>query len=832
VKRPNGRGLAPFTPIGALATRGAEALQQERFKEAAEVFKQMIRQDPRPEWKQSLADAYRGRARVLVAKKMFKEATMVLENTLAPDGTLRDPVFYLRCLIRDGQHQKAAAHALQYIGADSTLSAGERPVLEELTAALLVAVPMRVDLVRTSPAERARWLQLAASSREALAAWIAGATAEAMEPLLNRISLRSAFRPVRLLLKSLATPPQDAERSRRLLDAIPPGSPFFAFREAVEAAVLGERVLDADGWHRLTPAQQAFVAETRRLPAAASQFLARSGEAARNGPATLFAFLLKQPDLPQADVRSACLNLLPQIPDRLPQFERSFGPLPDLERHRIQALAAEARGDWGKAERSWQAAVAAIVDGDDARQARLSRGVIFRHLADLAAKHREIEGDGDALFDNPVISYLEHSCRADPDYVPAVLELIGYYRADSRLKDWHRLADEAVQRFPDNSAVLLQATESAMARKAYKKAAGFARSLLKIDPINPGVRRQMIELQVAHARKQVRAARLDLAAKELATAAEWERSEAPNALLRIARGLVALQSGAKEQAETWLREGVALVGGGVAGWFRAVLEAELMKFTGGDALLLRRELAHARETPPTSEAILAIVSALGQPEAGENKRALAGLLLGMRVWLLQGAIIDWPPVEFQALAETLARFDAFDLLQEYARAARRRDPGNPAWRFHEIVARTKGNADRLSMSETDDLIQMADAAVARSDFHTATRIGRFLNGDGGAPSGRRRKAAPMDSLDDAAMLELVAAMLADMPKGSVDGVRAIVADFGREAAVAQLVEQFRASPLPPGMPEPLLRVLCEAMVTKATDGSGRQHAGAARRSRL
>ena len=66
----------------------------------------------------------------------------------------------------------------------------------------------------------------------------------------------------------------------------------------------------------------------------------------------------------------------------------------------------------------------------------------------------------------------------------------------------------------------------------------------------------------------------------------------------------------------------------------------------------------------------------------------------MRAWLLQAAVIDWLPAEFQALAEILARFDAFDVLAEYARTARRREPGNPIWRFHEIVARTRGNADQ------------------------------------------------------------------------------------------------------------------------------------------
>jgi tetratricopeptide (TPR) repeat protein len=828
VKKPNQRGPVSSASLDALAARAAEALKQQRFKEAVELFKPMVRQDPRPEWKQSLAEAYRGRARALAAKKMFKEAAMVVENTLGPNGTLADPVFYLHCLIRDGQHQKAAAHVLQYVGTESTLPAEERAILEDLAAALLVAVPLGPGPARAPSSEQARWLELAAASREALAAWVAGASAQEVERQLNRISLRSAFRPVRVLLKCLITMPQDADRSRQLLEAIPPGSPFFAFREAV-AAVLAERALDADGWHRLTPVQQAFVAQMRNLPGTAVQFLARSAEAARSGPSALFGFLLKQPDLPQAEVRSACLNLLPQMPDRLSQFEKRFGPLPDFERHRIQALAAEGRGDWAKAERFWRAAVAAIsLNDDDDRQARLSRGVILRHLAQLAAKHPEIEGDGDG-FDDPVISYLERSCQADPDYVTGVLELIGHYRADARLKDWHRLVDEAVQRFPDNSALLLQATESAMARNAYKKAAGFARRLLKIDPINSGVRRQMIELQVAHARKQMRAGRPELAAKELAAAAEWERPDAPSAPLRIAQALVELRAGQDTQAQERLRAGVALAGSGVAGWFRAALEGELMKLTGSSAGLLHQELTRARETPPTKEAVMAIVSALGQPAASE-KRAVASLLLGMRAWLQQAAVIDWLPAEFQAIAEILVRFDAFDVVAEYARTARRREPGNPIWRFHEIVARTRGNPTRLTIREMEELGRMADAAVDREDFHAANRIERFLSGDDDTPSRRRRSAAAsLDTLDD--VPELFAAMLEGMPKGATDSVRVLVREFGWDGAVAHMVEQARATPGGPGMPDPVLRELCQAMVAMVMNGSRPRQAPTARRSR-
>ena len=822
VTKPQRRGAPPPASVATLPARAAEALQQERFKEAVELFKQLVRQDPRPEWREALADAYSGRARALAAKGMFKEAAMVLENTLTPAGTLRDPHLYATCLIREGQQAKAVAHLLPCV-ASGTLPPGQRAALEELTAALLVAVPLLPAPTRPDLPEAGRWRELAIASREALAAWVDGATTEEMDRHLERISLRSAFRPIRLLLKCLATLPPDPERTRRLLEAIGPGSPFFSFRQAVEAAVRAGPGLDADAWHRLTPAQQAFAAETGGLQATSVQSLGRLSAAARGGPAALFAWLLKQADLPQAEVRSACLNLLPQLPDRVPQFEKSFGPLPPLQRHRVWALAAEAHGDWEAAERSWSLAAQLAGVAED-RASRLSAGVIYRHLAHLATLNPEIEGDGES---DPGIFYLERSGDVDPDHIPTVLARIAYYREELREKDWHRLADEAVQRFPNDSQILLQATQSAVARRAYKKAAGFARRLLGIDPINPGVRRQMIELHLAHARKQMRAKRPDLAAKDLSQAAEWDRADAPSGLLRIARGLVALQLGEEEQANAWLREGVALAGGGVAGWFRAVLEAELMRCAGGDARWLRGELAAARRMPPTKEPVMAVVAALGQVEAGENRRALSALLLEMRAWLLQGSGIVWSPAEFQALADVFVRFDAFELLGNYARAARRREPANAEWRFHEIVARTRGNGRALTMAETDELDEMGEAAFERQDFHAAKRIARFLGVDLPRASRKGRMADdPGDEIDDDQMLELLQGMLKEMPKGAADTLRGRVREIGRHAAVEETMDSLRFSELGAILPEPMLRQLCENMVARAMGGP------AARKGRL
>jgi hypothetical protein len=813
-------------PPEILGERGLDALQRLRFKEAVDLFKQVIRTDPSPKWKEALADAYEGRARDLAAKGMFKEAAMVLENTMATGGAtapvpggVRDPSLYLSCLIRDSQQQKAAVYVLNHLP--------ERPNLQALAAALLVSVPRLPDLTAAASPEQRRWHALAAASRAALAAWCDRGAPEEIDRHLNGISLRSAFRPVRVLLNTLIRPPEDAERTRLVLDTIPPGSPFHPLRQAVAASVSRDSGLDADSWRRLAPLQQSFVAETAGLTQAASQFLARLAEAERGGSGALFNFLMKRTDLPRTEVRSACLNLLPRLPDHVSRFEKSFGELSFVEHQRLQALTAESRGNWEAAGRAWSATAAAFAeDGGSDRMSGLACGVIYRHLSNLAEQHQQIEADDD--FCDPVVRYLEQACSVDPDYLPGRLELIGHYREDaasdqdpSTAKTWHQMVDETVRRFPEDARVLQQALDSALARKAFKQASGFARRLLQINAINPGVRRQMIELQISYARKQMRAKRADLAMKALNEAAEWERADKPSPQLRIVRALVELHSASPDQAraaEARLRAGVALAGGGVVGWFRTRLEADLLK-SGGRTGFIQQELARARETPASTDEIMAVVAAVGQPEAGENKKVVAALLTAMQTWLQQGAALAWQPAEFQAVAEVLARFEMYGLLVDYAQAARQRDPANPVWRFHAIVGRTRGKADRLSVAEQDDLMALAEAAARREDFHMATRIARFLDGETRKRRRSRRRVgrADDDDLDDGDAIAMLGAVLSDMPKGAAADLRQLVNEVGREKAITTMVEQLRGV-AGGDVPVSALREFCAAAVARALGG--------------
>ena len=123
----------PEVSVPPLAMRASEAMRAGDFKQAIELYKRLVKQDARPEWRDALAEAYTGRARSLAAKGMFEEAETALLKAAAPDGTVRDPLLYVQCLVKRGQVVKAAELAVKYVVNDKAPVTA--PQLAELTAA-------------------------------------------------------------------------------------------------------------------------------------------------------------------------------------------------------------------------------------------------------------------------------------------------------------------------------------------------------------------------------------------------------------------------------------------------------------------------------------------------------------------------------------------------------------------------------------------------------------------------------------------------------------------------------------------------------------------------
>ena len=551
--------------------------------------------------------------------------------------------------------------------------------------------------------------------------------------------MRSPFGPLRLILKSLITPADAAGKALGLLAMIPAGSMFAAARAAAEATLADDPAVVLARWSRLRPAQQAFVAETRGMPPTATALLNQITEAERRGPAALFTLLVKPGlPLPADELRTACLNLLPAIPEYLTQFDRRFEPLSDVERDRVLALAAELQENWRRraGPLGWRRrGPGAAEDAGCAAGTRrwcCATWPIWRSITRRS--------DGDPWTDT-IADYLERSLEADPDHLPATLALIEQYRKADSPKDWHRATDLAAQRFPGNTAILLHAVDAAVARNAYKKAVGFARRVLALDPINQPVRQRMIELQLAHARNQMRS-RSRRSGGEGAGAGSGvgtrRRSERAAADRPGPGGDAGRSEPGRRTAR--LREAVQLAGGGTAGWFRVVLEAALMGWPDQRRQAMHRELANAQTGEPNRETILSLVGMLGQKEIQDSKRVVASVLWRIEPTLVGGSRIVWSPAEFQTIAASLHRLGAFDVLQRYAREAMRRDAEDQPARFYRIVAQVKGDRDRLTGAQETELYDLMEQARQPPGFPHA-QPGAALPGWSRQRSRQGRRAA-------------------------------------------------------------------------------------------
>ena len=322
--------------------------------------------------------------------------------------------------------------------------------------------------------------------------------------------------------------------------------------------VAGDTSRIAGAWGDLKTSARTFITETGGLSADRAKLLNEIAEAERRGPEAVLDVLLKNAArLPQADLRTACLNLLPRAPKRITKFERQFGPLSSAERHRIQALAAQLDKHWDAFEDHWLAYAHELTKSSDP-DAALTRSVIYRHLADTALEVPDINDPEHE--EDPIANWLKLSVEAYPDDPAGVLKLIARLREGGRSKDAGYWADWAVERFPTDAAVLAEALEAAAERRAFSKAADFAVRLLKVDPINTLARQRLSDMRIAHARKKMRQGRTDLAMKELDAAALHQRRDNPDAALTIARGLVAVKAGQSENGWSLVRDGVASAG--------------------------------------------------------------------------------------------------------------------------------------------------------------------------------------------------------------------------------------------------------------------------------
>lgn len=694
-------GVTPEAEAGRLREAG-------RYREAIERYKNLLKQERRPEWVDGLAASYAGRAGELADKGMLPEALVVWRNrsTLCNRPLAEGP--YLEWLLRAGEHDAA----LRLLSGGGALPAPADADLEMRLAAVALTAPdsALAQLAADSPLRRHRAPALAA-----LAACGEG-DAAALDEQLRAIPFRSPYRDLRFILKALVLVGDDPRQAAGLIARVAVGGPFEKLAAVVRAAVL-----PGSGWLSallaLDGEGRQLLLEIKGCPESRRSLLLDIAELANTGaplvPARVVDLLLRRSRGLPATAARLCRRLLPYADKRLAEYATAFTPLGQAEGECILALAAEIQEARELSERRWLHAAERLATRVGEGE-RLQAALILRQLCN------PMVGDqGRPAEVGKIAAWLARSLQLDPDDRATHLKLIALHRRQGDLRAARAALETALARFDNDPAVLLEAVETALAGNAFKKGVTLAKRLLELDPINSKVRHLIGQAHLSHARKQIRAHRPEAVGRELDLADEWLVAADERSIAKLLRGLSATDAPASEL----LRQAVAELGGRLLAAWHLLLET--FRVGKPSASELRRAAVDLSGTPGERD-VLAVVRAINTL-GDKEKRALRSVLDTLRAPLKRAADGNFSEAERVTICETLLRRDERTLLRAYAEIGLRRWPGQPLFVYLTTFAKYGATA-RFTMSEREQLALEAalDKALADGDERTVLRIRELI----------------------------------------------------------------------------------------------------------
>ncbi len=733
VSRSAAKASVPQSPE-ARESESLQALEAGRYRDAITGLKALLKEDAASERsgarRLALAEAYAGRARDLSDKGMFKEALVIWENRAALGPEVPPALEHSLLCLRLGDHEPLLR---QWSRVESLSRAERERIGEQLAAAVLGGDESLLERLDNDDPVRRH----AEPARAALAAYCAN-EAEALEAALAQLPFRSPYRTWAALLKALIRAEHDPKAAREMLKRIDDASAFAPLRRAAEMALLEDAAFISALEH--AGPRQAELAARLRGWAPQQLELARNLAAIGADPSApkapnhqaLQRLLQRHRDLLGAAwVQQVSLRLLPPIKEPWDPRPKGWNALSKLQQALVEAWNAEAHHStygWDLPE-LWEQ-VAELLKGDqsmvDPQHRSLAVALALRRF-DAYFKVLETDDPDDDL-DSPefiAAGQLERSLEWDPDHRETYLRLIHWYRKAKRLKDARRVLSAAQKRWPRDMSVLEAGMQTALANNAFKKAAGLAQQMLKIDPINSGVRQQLVKAHLQHAAKQVRNRRGDLAIKELSEARNWVGRGAG---LDSLRGRLTWLDGVLhmiyvdrdagrarvyEQLEGW--------GQGMAGRVDLMLAIELLELRQEYvANLLGLKPGKVRERTD----LLAILAQLRDfiDQSGHHSQGLIDRVAA----LLKGA--PWKQLErpeLEQACETLRRLRFQAARQAAAHAALKRWPQTPVFEYHLYDSKFAERGEP-NTKELERMQQALERARAAGDERVANQLRQLL----------------------------------------------------------------------------------------------------------
>jgi hypothetical protein len=684
-----------------------------RYKEASDLFKEILKQSGDPATKRCLADCYLQRAWAMAGKGMFKEACVLWENYAAhADAPLQAQDVYVLWLLAGKNERKA--HAV-LDGLNARQLDEQFPALSVYLGTLLVSGA--ADLMAHLPQDSAllkhwEWIGTA------LAAYRDGER-ERCEQALKPLPFRSAFRDLRTLLKAQLPDGADIEQVPALLAKIPDESPY----QALAKACLAYRQFGADFVASLSGLEH----NQRRIVAQAKGLIARQAQLLEalvklNGQIDAkarFNLVLQYRDVFGNDAAQAyCLGALAEYPGGEKDYFTHFAGKDPFEANRVQALLHEQAENDYDAGFFWERGIDILKKDRPTNDRKIA--LILRHMADKA-----YPAEASAL--------LADSLEYDPGDRQSYLNLLTIYQEQrpDPVQYAHWL-ECGLQRFPADTDLLVRAAKSAAARKAFKKAATYAKALLQIDPVNTLAKHLLFANHMAHARRLVKTEKFHLVEKEIQAAEQLTIDKRLRRQADLLRGFYLWQAEDKAQGLQRIVDTLAkLHDDPINMHFQAQIEAGLLELpTQG----LNRALPTFKDYLLSAPQLQRLIGSLDYyDEQLDDRNLLFKALDKVKAPLKKS--VEWlldHDTLLLAWCQTLEDIGHYELLKHCAKAAQARRH-TPAWMYYRTLAECQGDAGHLDFMSLYRLKIALEDARADNDNKTAAAIARLLERASGAP---------------------------------------------------------------------------------------------------
>ncbi len=694
--------------IESLIRRANSALTSKQYKEAINHFKQLLKLDPQDQWRHSLADAYLGRARDLAGKGLYKEALILLENR-QPGKTGNTFGLHIVWTLLSGQYRQAIETFYKEMGRL------QRHEIDHIEATFALLIISGHDEVLQLVPEGSKLRADSTTAQLAVRAYCQGNDVE-LSGLLKKIPFRSPYRDIRSILSALSLNPGDLKSGREKLEKIPHGSPFKAPAKTARLAILNEVKIMA--LEKSPEMARTFISAVRGIDKRVYRSVVKISHSAKSVK-TLFNALLHQSAADQNPVfQNCCFKLLPHYPGGIKAYQKHFGVLSQFDLSRIAALSYERTGDQEYAGWAWEDASDALAKQPSSENNRLIRALILRRSAECCDRY----GGGYA---EDAEQLLEQSLECDPDDLPTFLSLFDRYKALDDNSSYRNCVERALKQFPEDSQVLMAAIELAIERNTFKKAAKFAKTLLKKDSINNRARSLLINAHLFQAGKQIVVGRFDLAAKEIGEAEKMERPGNPSGAIPLHRGILEYARKNEVKGEAMVEQACRIIGSYASGYFRVLIEMSRLKIAGRYRKKYDSLLKNTASHKPDKSIFLGFIKDF-QRYSLEEDVDIRGALSTLNKYFAAAVTLDFSRKEMELVCETLQNLDAFQHLKNFAAAATQQWTEDPIFVYFLVFAKTEGTPMKLLPQDVSQLERAIDMAGKQKNMRVVNRLIEYL----------------------------------------------------------------------------------------------------------